>query len=331
MSLKLSAGGSLVEDAVGSRDGDKLVGKAGAGTFKLDMHVKLEGHLKVDAGTVKYDGDLPGLKDIDIPIAGSAPFDGFLLDGDPAQVSADVPETKLPDIPLGSVPGHLSITVASGTKITSSFHGSCLTVKASQATLAGTTSTGGTILLKPSLVLEVPLFSKTIDLPVVTVNVPSSVKELDSAPAGADGVADATAGACGASPATPAGDAGSPPPSGADGGSDSAQSSGDDACGAKATSGECYLCCDTNHPAGANAYFAFLHGCACGSSGACATQCASDFCSDPNAVFISDACTTCLQAATACIASARSSCEQVGGDCAADLACGDNQGCKAKP
>src|SRR5262249_26229243 len=125
---------------------------------------------------------------------------GLLLDGDPVKVNAPVPETKLPDIPLGTVPGHLSLTIANGTQITSSFHGSCVTVKGGQATLAGATVTSGTIVLNAAIVLDTPpLFSKSIDLPPITVNVPESKKELDSAPVKV-GVADATTGTCSASP-----------------------------------------------------------------------------------------------------------------------------------
>ena len=225
VSMKLAATGSLVADTAASRDGGKLVGKPGAGTYKLDMHVKLEGHLKVDAGAVTYDGDFPGLKNVDIPIGGTSPFDGLLLDGDPTKVNADVPETKLPDIPLGSVPGHLSLTIASGTHITSTFHGSCLGVKGGQATLAGTTSTSGTIVLHASIVLDIPLYKKSIDLPPFTIDVPAANKELDSAPAKVDGVDDATAGACGAPPAG-SGSSGSSGGGSSSGGSSSGGSSG---------------------------------------------------------------------------------------------------------
>jgi hypothetical protein len=215
VSLSLTATGNLVADAMATESGGKISGKPGS-NYKLDMHVKLGGHLKVAAGTVHYDGDLPGVQGIDIPIAGTSPFDGLRLDGDPVKVSAPVPETKLPDIPLGTVPGHLSITVANGTVIASSFRGSCLTVKGGQATLAGTTATSGTLVLKASIVLEVPLFNKSIDLPPITVNVPESDKELDSAPV-KTGVADATTGTCSASPGGTGNDSGVTTDSGTNG------------------------------------------------------------------------------------------------------------------
>ncbi len=210
VSLKLSAAGARIVETTGSVSAGKLTGKAGAGTYKLDMHVKMEGHLKVDAGTVHFDGDLPGVKNVDIPVVGSAAFDGFLLDGDPALVTAGIPETKLPDIPLGTVPGHLSLTVVAGSQITSSFHGGCVSTHGGEATFAGTTETQGTIILKGSIVLDIPLFSKTFDLAPLTVTVPKSTKSIASSAVAASGAADGTNGTCG-----DAADGGAP---GADGG-----------------------------------------------------------------------------------------------------------------
>jgi hypothetical protein len=290
VSLSLTATGNLVADATATESGGKISGKPGS-TYKLDMHVKLGGHLKVAAGTVNYDGDLPGVQGIDIPIAGTSPFDGLLLDGDPVKVSAPVPETKLPDIPLGTVPGHLSITVANGTVITSSFHGSCLTVKAGQATFAGATTTAGTIVLKASIVLEIPLFKKSIDLPPITVNVPESKKELDSAPVKVS-VADATAGTCSASPG---GDGGA---GGDGGGTTDSGTNGDSATSAEGGTCQpanvqfspvaCDACVHSYCQTQLDACFADTspEGCACQglmiciqacSDDACAQQCASKY------------------------------------------------------
>src|SRR5262249_26626430 len=187
VSLTLTAGGPISVDAVGTNAGGKLQGKAGASKLKLDVHVKLAGHLKVNIAPVNYDGDLPGLSNIDIPIAGETPFDGFLLTGSPAQVAANIPETKLPDIPLGSVPGHLELTVGAGSQMTASFKGSCLSVKGGKATWQGQTTTSGKINLKASLVLDIPLHKQTVPLPDIPVDLPQSVKPLASADTPAPG------------------------------------------------------------------------------------------------------------------------------------------------
>src|SRR5262245_15723107 len=44
LQLKLTSAGSIVVDAAGTKAGEKLQGKAGAGKLKLDMHVKFDGH-----------------------------------------------------------------------------------------------------------------------------------------------------------------------------------------------------------------------------------------------------------------------------------------------
>jgi hypothetical protein len=121
--------------------------------------------------------------------------------GDPPKVVANVPDTKLPDVPLGSVPGHLALTVTSASTITTEYRGTCLEVKGGQATLHGVTTTSGKLVLKASIVLEVPLFNKTIDLPDVTADVPASTAALDSDAVRAQGIADGTDGTCGAPPA----------------------------------------------------------------------------------------------------------------------------------
>jgi hypothetical protein len=89
----------------------------------------MDGRLVVDSPLKKVDGDLPGLKDVDIPIGGEIAFDPFLVeDGEEATLETPVPETKLPPIPLGSVPGKLELTIASGSKLTATFQGTCLAV-----------------------------------------------------------------------------------------------------------------------------------------------------------------------------------------------------------
>jgi hypothetical protein len=214
--LKLSAGGGLKVEAAAQKGSAGLEGKAGGGKVSIDLHMKLDGRLKVDSAFKSYDGDLPGLKDIDIPIAGSIPFDGLLLDAaDSAVASADLPETTLPEIPLGSIPGALVLTVVKGSKLTTKFHATCLSVAGGTATYAGESKTGGTLVLKGKIVLELPTpLNKEIELPEITVPIPEVTTATTAAPLSVDGLEDSSQGSCGAA----AGGAkpGSPDPGGSD-------------------------------------------------------------------------------------------------------------------
>lgn len=195
--MVLSAGGAIKIDAVGTNDGGKIAPRAGSGKLTLDIHVKATGKLKVDTALKKYDGDLPGLKNLDIPIAGEVAFDPFLLDdGETAEVTADVPETKLPPIPLGSVPGELQLTVMKGSTLTTKYHGTCVAVSGGKATYSGQATTSGKLVLKGSLALKLPSpLDKAVDLPAFDVAIPETPTALDSA-AVELGASDKTLGAC---------------------------------------------------------------------------------------------------------------------------------------
>jgi hypothetical protein len=204
VSLRLSGDGALKVSATGIVEGDKLAGKPGTGRIDLGAHVKLDGSLKIDTAFKKSDGDIPGLKDIDIPITGSATFDPFLLDGN-VVTTADIPETKLPDVPLGSVPGKLRLTVKSGSKLTSKYQGTCLTIASGVAHYEGQAATGGTIVLKGTIVLELPApLNQEIAIPELEIAIPSATPKLVFGDVAVPGVADGTFGTC----ATPAKDAG---------------------------------------------------------------------------------------------------------------------------
>lgn len=222
--LTLSAGGGLAIEAAAEPSGGTLAGKPGGGKLSIDIHMKLAGRLKVDSTFKSYDGELPGLKDIDIPIAGSVPFDGLLLDAaESAEASADLPETTLPEIPLGSIPGSLVLTVVKGSKLTSKFHATCLSVAGGTASYAGETKTGGTLVLKGKIVLKLPApLNKSIDLPEITVPIPEVTTATDAAPLTVSGIEDAKQGACNAS----AGGSGSKPGAGAAGGASNGSGAG---------------------------------------------------------------------------------------------------------
>ncbi len=342
MSLKLVAAGNVVVDAAATADGTAVTGRPGGGKLKLDVHVKLEGTLKVDAGTVKYDGPIPGLAGVDVPIGGEKPFDGLLLDGPAAQVDANLPETKLPDIPLGTVPGHLSITVVAGSKLTTSFKGACVEVHGGKATYTGQITTAGTLVLKSQIVLNIPLI-KPIDLPDTTVPIPSSSKPLVSAIVEAPGAPDSTTGACGSAGAgsdggTSGGDGAGGGGGGGGGGGDGgardatvdadAAGSGDDACGATSGKDACFQCCSNGHAAGYNVLVALFAECICRSPGTCKTQCGTNYCQDPSTA--TSECATCVQGST-CRDDSHAQCAGAGGECGAYLSCTTSQSCASKP
>jgi hypothetical protein len=201
VSLALSAGGGVTVSAVGVPSEGGVAGKAGGGKLALDLHVKMDGQLKIDSTFKKVDTDLPGLGDIDIPIEGEVSFDPFLLaEGDSAELDAAIPETELPEIPLGSVPGKLRITIAEGSAIHASFRGTCLAVSGEKAAYAGELTTSGSLLLKGTLVLDLPApLNKEIDLGEIKVPVPAVKSALDLGERPAAGIADSSNGtACGA-------------------------------------------------------------------------------------------------------------------------------------
>lgn len=234
--LKLSAKGALTVDAAFTQAADHLAGVAGGGKVTLDVHVKMDGRLKLDSPVKQYDGDLPGLKDIDIPIAAGVAFDPFLLDdGRSADVSAELPETKLPPIPLGSVPGTLTLTILKGSVLTSKFHGSCVSVAGGQASYTGTAGTSGKLLIAGTLALSLPApFDKTVDLPTIEVPIAESTVSLTSEPLSVSGVTDWHQGACGSVDGGIGADAGAPAP---DAGADARPDAGAaDASGADAAS-----------------------------------------------------------------------------------------------
>ncbi|MEA2749454.1 MAG: hypothetical protein QOI41_3597, partial [Myxococcales bacterium] len=203
--LTLSAGGGLTVEAAAEPSSGALAGKPGGGKLSIDLHMKLAGRLKVESTFKSYDGELPGLKDIDIPITGSVPFDGLLLDAaESAQASADLPETTLPEIPLGSIPGSLILTVAQGSKLTSKFHATCLSVADGTATYSGQSTTGGTLVLKGKIVLKLPApLNKSIDIPDITVPIPEVTTATNAAPLTVSGIDDASTGACGGAASKP--------------------------------------------------------------------------------------------------------------------------------
>ena len=197
VSLRLSGSGVVKVDARARVESSALVGNAASGKLAIDAHVKLDGTLKIDSPIKKSTGDIPGLKDIDIAIAGASTFDPFLLDATSAEVTANIPETKLPDVPLGSVPGKLQLTVVAGSKLTTTYRGSCMTIESGLAHYRGSAVTSGTLVIRGTIVLELPSpLNKSIDLPEITVPVPSATSDVKFAVVATAGATDGTTGSC---------------------------------------------------------------------------------------------------------------------------------------
>jgi hypothetical protein len=184
LQLMFSVGGTLAADAKATAGGSgtMLVAAAvpGSGTFTLDAHVKLMGTLHIDVSGKKYDGPIPGIENIDIAFGANTTFDPFLLDGK-AHVTATLPKIPLPPIPLpGGLPGHLQITVAEGSTMSSDLAGTCAGTDSGKVEFRATTSTSANLVLESEIVLTLPIVGdKTFSIPEITVAIPAFDAPLD--------------------------------------------------------------------------------------------------------------------------------------------------------
>lgn len=183
VSLVLS-GGAVAKvhlPAIASEDsGDAALHAAGPGTIEVSGGFKLDGTLKVDqSGLPGYDGDIPGLADINLPLSGSAPIADFAI-GKPASVSAAITPGDLPPIPLpGGVPGHLQLSIAEGSSIDVALEGTCAGVDDGKAEYQGAAVRSGTINIGIAVDLEIPFTgTQTIDIATVAVPLPESSYEV---------------------------------------------------------------------------------------------------------------------------------------------------------
>ncbi|MGH7296079.1 MAG: hypothetical protein ACRELB_14145, partial [Polyangiaceae bacterium] len=100
----------------------------------------------------------------------------------------------------------------------------------------------------------------------------------------------------------------------------------DTACLAQANA-SCIACCQTNHATGIDNLIAYLQACECGTSGACASACSTEFCVNGSITSAGDACDTCLGTSTtaggACYASIETQCVD-DASCNAYLSCADS-------
>ena len=195
--FKLSTAGTITVDATGAVNGGQLSGVAGTGAIRLDVHFQLAGHVTVMTALKNYDGDIPGLKNVDIEAQGTASFDPFLVDGTNTSLTAPVPATQLPDIPLGAVPGSLKLAIGDGSVLTTSYQGTCLSVAGGMASYSGLASTSGTLVLKATLALDLPPpLDQSMPLPDITVKIPATTAAIDFGSLAAPGANDSKQGMC---------------------------------------------------------------------------------------------------------------------------------------
>ncbi len=158
--------------ASGSEASPTLSGVPNSGTFALAGGFALIGQLVVDIdGLPSYDGPIPGIENVEIPIVGEAQFSPFSI-GTPVSVRADVPPADLPGIPLpGGIPGQLVIAVADGSFVELELTGSCAGIGAGEARYTGTIKRGGVLVLAPRVEVDVPFIgTQTFDIPSISVD-----------------------------------------------------------------------------------------------------------------------------------------------------------------
>lgn len=196
LQLQFSAGGKLTADAMGTSGGGAgsvaVAGVPGSGLYKLDAHLKAAATLHVHVtGLPGYDGPIPGIENLDIALAAQTTFDPFLLGGSKAKLDAHLPETELPPIPLGSVPGKLVVTISSASTINSNLWGVCAGVDSGQVQFLAEAATSATIVLKPKIVITIPFVGdKEYEIPEIRFETGQIKAPLDlgtvAAPEGGD-------------------------------------------------------------------------------------------------------------------------------------------------
>jgi hypothetical protein len=185
LQLKFSAHGKLTADAQatvgGAGDTLAVAATPGSGKFALDAGVKAEARLKVAiTGLPPYDGPIPGIENFALALQNEATFDPFLLSGSKSNLAMNLPETELPPIPLGSIPGKLIITVSSKSTVNSTLTGICAGLDANKVQFLAETATNATIVLKPKIVITVPIVGdKEFLIPEISFNTPALKAPMD--------------------------------------------------------------------------------------------------------------------------------------------------------
>jgi hypothetical protein len=165
----------------GSNDAPIMSGKAGSGMYKLDVKLVFQVLVKIDLTGVSYEGPVDENADITFEIGDEISFDPFLL-GSMVPIAADVPETKLMELPLaGSIPGvDGNVIIHISGLVNSEFSGTCAAINGSQAHYMGSTATSADLILKPSIAVKIPfVYDETIEVGEIPVAIPAATLALD--------------------------------------------------------------------------------------------------------------------------------------------------------
>jgi hypothetical protein len=319
-SFSVSAKGSgtvrAATTASGSGDSATLTGLPGRGELVIEGGFALVGQLVVDLSGLSYDGPIPGLENIDIPVTGSAAFDPFAIDH-PVSARADIPPSKLPPIPLQSVgvPGQLVLEIAEGSFAELAYQGICAGIDGSTASYSGQIHRSGTLVIQPSIEIELPVVGtkKSFDIPKFSVDLALGSSPVDmtteieafakSAPKG-----DRVTGSCQAT------EAGGPGGGGVGGSTSSTDPSGGSGssgepptgCAAEPDPDSCANCCYETEPEAAELLdYYWLSTCTCTSGSPCAGLCPG-LC-DGSGTY-DGGCDSCLDAQVACFQEAAGYC-----------------------
>jgi hypothetical protein len=161
---------TAVAAASGSESSPTLSGLPDRGTLKLGGGFSMTGNLIVDLTGLSYDGEIPGLDDVDIPFEGEASFDPFLLDDD-AEGKADIEPAELPGIPLPApIPGELVLTIVEGSFVSVTLSGRSVCVDGSEGHYDATIARGGTLVIQPLIRIEVLGVSEDFPIPEFSVD-----------------------------------------------------------------------------------------------------------------------------------------------------------------
>jgi hypothetical protein len=133
---------------------------------------------------------------------------------------------------------------------------------------------------------------------------------------GGDASSDGTGGSSGSSGSS----SGTPPPINND-------ASVDDLCHSETRTGQCAMCCSSNHSGGSVNYNMEIFNCACGTGAPCQTQCATTYCTLQRiSPAVGSTCDVCLAAA---IGTGGACVSQVNTKCQGDPGCPEYVSCVA--
>lgn len=289
--------------ASGSSSSPTLTGVPGTGSLAIEGGFGLNGQLVVDiSGLPSYDGPIPGIENVNIPIQGSATFDPFSI-GAPTPSRADIPPADLPGIPLpGGIPGQLVLKVAAGSFVEVSFAGTCAGIDGGEATYSGTLARSGTLVIEPNIEIEVPILgTQSYAIPSFTVDLASAlgstevvmtapVKSYGAKPGSGDHVTGSCSPGTGGAGAGGGGVGGGAVGGSGAGGVGAGGGGPEPPCASEPTYQDCLGCFAAEQPAGYNDFAnAYINQCLCANE--CAAACTAD-CVDPNVV--TPGCESCL-------------------------------------